>query len=151
MYYSKKKVELTDIKKAPGLNGGLSLPSNNVNCDLVECCNYYNPGPPDGVPEYDNCVDQFHGIGIYGGIAQCGSESTKYAACTIGGQVRYMASPSDVSCDVLCCNKAYVGYGCNVDLGYINIVDAMSECCNTRGANGWACSTSTSQSEINKC
>ncbi len=118
--------------------GGEALPSNNVMCDLVECCNYFDIGQL----KYGECVAQFQGMGLYDGVVKCcGDYSAMYTACTIGGHVRYMADSM-----VRCCTA----FNCNVNAGTGGIGEQKDYCCQT--TLRWTCSPALiPASAVNQC
>jgi hypothetical protein len=116
--------KIKDIS-GPGSMGGMTYPTQNVECDLLECCNYFKTGV-----EYGNCLKEFEDMGALSGLDECGGVS-KYTVCTIDGNVVSIINA------VKCCKIVYGVLGCNIASQGDDESEQIDYCCYTQLASGW--------------
>jgi hypothetical protein len=122
-----------DLKDASDTMGG--KPYENVGCDLIECCNYFEPGV-----EYGNCVAEFEHVNSYDAFDICAEYKSEYTACTINNDLLIGLNTAK------CCQRVYGQFNCNIASQGSNPIEQIDHCCNTLLTYGW-----TFYSKVNEC
>jgi len=135
-HYHRKKKVADGRKDASDTIGGVIYPTQDVECDLLECCNYFQLGV-----EYGECVAEFDGVGALSGLDKCAEYQSEYTVCTINGHIAGLATNI-----ARCCKMVYGQFNCNIASQGSYVSEQIDYCCNTQLMYGW-----TYYSKVNKC